>query len=63
MRPARAPNGLAGEVPADARLAAIAARVMAAERPLAVVEDGRVVGVIGRDEVVAALIGRLPVDA
>jgi glycine betaine/proline transport system ATP-binding protein len=63
MRPARAPNGLAGEVPADARLAAIAARVMAAERPLAVVEDGRVVGVIGRDEVVAALIGREPIDA
>ncbi len=63
MRPAVASNGLAGEVPADARLASIAARVLASDRPLAVVEDGRVIGVLGRDEVVAALIGREPVDA
>ena len=63
MRPASAMNGLDGEVPADARLAAIAARVLAAERPLAVVEGGTVVGVIGRDDVVAALIGREPAGA
>jgi glycine betaine/proline transport system ATP-binding protein len=49
---------LAGEVAAAAKIGSVAARALAGERPLAVVEDGRVVGALTRDAVTAALIGR-----
>jgi glycine betaine/proline transport system ATP-binding protein len=49
---------LAGEVAATAKVGTVAARALASERPLAVVEDGRVIGALTREAVAAALIGR-----
>ena len=48
----------AGTVAAGARVASSAAAVEAAERPFAVVEDGRAVGLVGRAEVMAVLLAR-----
>ncbi|MGF1609214.1 MAG: glycine betaine/L-proline ABC transporter ATP-binding protein [Kiloniellales bacterium] len=62
MRPLRAgqvASDYAGEVHLDARIAEIAAEVEAAERPFAVVDGaGERVGEIGRDDVIAVLVGR-----
>jgi glycine betaine/proline transport system ATP-binding protein len=63
MRPAGDIAKLVGSVAAEAKIAAIAGQVMDASRAVAVVEDGRVIGALGRDEVIAALLGREPVDA
>jgi glycine betaine/proline transport system ATP-binding protein len=49
----------AGQVGADIKIAEIAARVEAAERPFAVVDEaGRVIGEVGRDVVISILVGR-----
>ncbi len=53
-----APNGAAGEVHASDRIEAIAARVEAADAPFRVIEDGEVIGSIGRRAVVDVLVGR-----
>jgi glycine betaine/proline transport system ATP-binding protein len=57
MVPVNGMESLAGEVRADARIAAVAAAVLAAERPLAVVEGGRVIGALTRDAVLRAFVG------
>jgi glycine betaine/proline transport system ATP-binding protein len=57
MVPVNGTTDLAGEVRADAKVAAVAHEVLAADRPLAVVEDGRVVGALTRDAVLAAFVG------
>ena len=49
---------MAGEVGARAKVADFAAEVEAAERPFAVVEDGRAIGMVGRAEVMAVLLGQ-----
>jgi len=49
---------LEGEVPATARIGNIAARVLASERPVAVIEDGRAIGALTRDDILAALVGQ-----
>ncbi len=49
---------LAGEVAAGAKVGSVAARALAGDRPLAVVEEGRVIGALTREAVAAALIGR-----
>ena len=49
---------VAGEVGARAKVADFAAEVEAAERPFAVVEDGRAIGMVGRAEVMAVLLGQ-----
>jgi glycine betaine/proline transport system ATP-binding protein len=52
-------NDYAGEVKIESRIAEIAAQVEASERPFAVVDGaGQVVGELGRDEVIAVLVGR-----
>ena len=49
----------AGEVRADSRVAEVASDVEAAEKPFAVVDDdGRVLGALTRETVVAVLVGR-----
>jgi len=61
MRPAAGADGFAGEVAADARIEAIAKRVLAAPRPLAVTDGtGRVIGQIDRAAVLAVLVGDQP---
>lgn len=49
---------LAGEVAAGAKVGSVAARALAGDRPLAVVEEGRVIGALTREAVAAALVGR-----
>ncbi len=50
---------VAGEVRAEARIAEIAAEVEAADKPFAVVDDeGRRIGALTREAVVAVLVGR-----
>ena len=49
---------LSGEVAASAKVGSVAAQALAGDRPLAVVEDGRVIGALTREAVAAALIGR-----
>ena len=49
---------LSGEVAAMAKVGAVAAQALAADRPLAVVEEGRVIGALTREAVTAALVGR-----
>ncbi|HMR32367.1 MAG TPA: betaine/proline/choline family ABC transporter ATP-binding protein [Geminicoccaceae bacterium] len=49
---------LEGEVEAGAKVGSVAARALAGGRPLAVVEQGRVIGALTREAVAAALIGR-----
>ncbi len=49
---------LAGEVAAAAKVGSVAGQALAAERPLAVVEEGRVIGALTREAVTAALVGR-----
>jgi glycine betaine/proline transport system ATP-binding protein len=52
-------HGHAGRVAAGARVASFAARIVASERPYAVVDEGeRIVGEIHRDAVIALLAGR-----
>uniref|UniRef100_UPI0034A2D95F glycine betaine/L-proline ABC transporter ATP-binding protein n=1 Tax=Tistlia sp. TaxID=3057121 RepID=UPI0034A2D95F len=56
MVPGPIPNEVAGELPAAARIAEVAHRVVRAERPFAVVEaDGRRVGLLERDAVLEVL--------
>ena len=51
--------GYAGRVQAEARIAEVAAEIEAAERPFAVVNgDGRVIGALTREAVLAVLVGR-----
>ncbi len=57
MRSAAGITGFAGELAPAAKVAAIAARVEAAALPFAVVEDGRVVGVVDRAAVLDVLLG------
>jgi len=57
MRPADG-RPLEGAVEAGARVASFAAAVEASPRPHAVVEAGRTIGMVGRDEVMAVLLGR-----
>jgi glycine betaine/proline transport system ATP-binding protein len=49
---------LAGEVEAEAKIGSVATRALASDRPLAVIENGRVVGALTRQAVTSALIGR-----
>lgn len=60
MRPANGSAAVcAGDVASGAKVGEIAAAVVGAEgRPFAVVEAGRVVGVVDRDAVVRVLVGR-----
>ena len=62
MGPARFGDALvhyAGSVPAEARIAEVAAEVEAAERPFAVTDGaGRVIGELSREAVIAVLVGR-----
>lgn len=51
-------QAFAGEVAADAKIAEVAAAVEAAELPFAVIEDGKPIGELNRDAVVAVLVGR-----
>jgi glycine betaine/proline transport system ATP-binding protein len=62
MRP---PDGAAtaGEVAADRKVGDFAAEVAAADRPFAVIDGGRTIGAVGRDEVMAVLVGRDRQDA
>ncbi|WP_246668990.1 glycine betaine/L-proline ABC transporter ATP-binding protein [Ancylobacter sp. TS-1] len=58
-RPARPHEaGIAGMVPASAPIAGFAQQVEASDRPFAVVEDGRVLGVIDRRAMMDVLVGR-----
>jgi glycine betaine/proline transport system ATP-binding protein len=56
----RSPDGseVAGAVESRRKVADFAAEVEAADRPFAVVEDGRTIGMVGRAEVVGVLLGR-----
>jgi glycine betaine/proline transport system ATP-binding protein len=57
MGPAQGDYG--GQVGAEVKIAEIAARVEAAERPFAVVDEaGRVIGEVGRKAVISVLVGR-----
>jgi glycine betaine/proline transport system ATP-binding protein len=58
MKPANGSAEYAGEVPAAARVAEIAGRVEAEDRPFAVVEDGCVIGKVDRAAVLGVLVGR-----
>jgi glycine betaine/proline transport system ATP-binding protein len=58
MRPPNGVREFAGEFPPGARVAEIAAAVLEADRPFAVVEDGELLGVVDRRAVVDALVGR-----
>ncbi len=49
---------VAGEIAAARKVADFAGEVEAADRPFAVVEDGRTLGVVGRAEVMAVLLER-----
>jgi glycine betaine/proline transport system ATP-binding protein len=61
MRPAAGADGCEGAVAADARIEAVAKRVMDAALPLAVTDDaGRVIGQLDRAAVLAVLIGDQP---
>ena len=61
MRPADGADGFAGAVAADARIEAIAKRVLDAALPLAVTDGaGRVLGAIDRAAVLAVLVGDRP---
>ena len=54
-----AENGFAGKVAADARVAEFAARVESADQPFAVVDgQGRAIGRLTREAVIAVLVGR-----
>jgi glycine betaine/proline transport system ATP-binding protein len=55
-------TGLHGEIAADACIGDIAARIEAANGPMAVVEDGRVVGQLDRQAVVTVLVGAAPLS-
>jgi hypothetical protein len=57
MVPVDGVSELGDEVAADARVAAVAPQVLAAARPLAVIEEGRIVGALTRDAVLAAFVG------
>jgi glycine betaine/proline transport system ATP-binding protein len=57
MRPAAGATDFAGEVAPTVKVAAIAARVEAASLPFAVVEGGRVVGLVDRAAVLGVLLG------
>jgi glycine betaine/proline transport system ATP-binding protein len=57
MRPANGTASFAGELAPGTKVAALAAAVEAADRPFAVVEDGRVVGMVDRAAVVRVLLG------
>ena len=52
----------AGEVAAETKIAEVAAAVEAADRPFAVIENGRPVGELTRDAVVSVLVGRDALD-
>ena len=57
MAPAK--GDYAGQVPADAKIADIASRIEAADRPFAVVDEaGQVLGEVDREAVVSVLVGR-----
>lgn len=57
MRPAAGATAFAGELAPEVKVAAIAARVEAAALPFAVVEGGRVVGLVDRAAVLEVLLG------
>ena len=52
--------GLAGEVPAEARIGDIAAKVEAADGPVAVVEGGHIIGQLDRHAILRVLVGHEP---
>ena len=58
MRPANGAAGFAGELRPSARVAEFAAAVEDADRPFAVVEDGRVLGLVDRPAVLRVLLGQ-----
>jgi glycine betaine/proline transport system ATP-binding protein len=59
MVPAATGFDYAGRVPANARVAAFAAQIVAMDRPLAVVDgDDRIIGEVRRDSVIDLLAGR-----
>ncbi len=58
MAPVNGSVDFAGEVFADARIAEIAADVLAADRPFAVVEGERILGMLDASRVVEVLVGR-----
>jgi glycine betaine/proline transport system ATP-binding protein len=60
MRPTDGVTAFAGEVAADTRVAAMAMRVEATDRPLAVVDGGQVIGVVDRAAVMRVLLGGEP---
>jgi glycine betaine/proline transport system ATP-binding protein len=53
-------TSLAGEVPANARIATIAAQIEAANGPVAVVEDGKTIGQLDRNTILRVLVGHEP---
>jgi glycine betaine/proline transport system ATP-binding protein len=61
MQPLSGPAPLAATVPMDAKLEAIAPQVLAAERPVAVVDDqGRPVGILTRERLLGHLFPQAP---
>lgn len=58
MRPVDGLREFAGEVSSRAKVADIAATILEADRPFAVVEDGRLLGVVDRRAVIDVLVGR-----
>ena len=58
MRPANGAAGFAGELRPSARVAEFAAAVEDADQPFAVVEDGRVLGLVDRPAVLRVLLGQ-----
>ncbi|WP_029351844.1 ATP-binding cassette domain-containing protein [Bosea sp. 117] len=58
MRPVNGTEGVAGSVPANARVASFAQRVEATAGAWAVIEDGRVLGMIDRAAMMDVLVGR-----
>ena len=58
MRPANGAAGFAGELRHSARVAEFAAAVEDADQPFAVVEDGRVLGLVDRPAVLRVLLGQ-----
>jgi glycine betaine/proline transport system ATP-binding protein len=57
MRPVNGTSAFAGELAPATRVAQMAATVEAADRPFAVVEEGRVIGVVDRAAVLGVLFG------
>ena len=57
MRPVNGTSAFAGELAPGTRVAQMAAAVEAADRPFAVVEDGRVIGIVDRAAVLGVLLG------